>query len=66
MLIETDNAPDTVDLSIEMLLPTTTSMKIFMVPRLAFCGPNSFVHSSDIVVDHSNSSHLTLETYQRF
>lgn len=71
-VIETDNAPDTVDLNIEMLLPTITSMKIFLVaeqsplrrtlftmPRLAFCGPNSFVHSSDIVVGHSNSSHLS-------
>lgn len=73
MLIETDNASDTMDPSIEMLLPTLTSMKIFLMAEqsllrrtlstmsLAFCGFNSFVHSSDIVVTQSDSSHLPLE-----
>lgn len=31
MLTQTDNATDTVDLSIEILLPTATSMKIFVI-----------------------------------
>lgn len=66
MLIQTDNTTDTVDLSIEILLPTSSEYEDFPHSRAkpseddtvnhAFCCFNSSQNPSDIVVGHSDSS----------